>query len=55
MDEQNIHDEKVLPEEQREVYVPRPMWQIVCAWIGVSIVAIGFVLYCWQIATAGGT
>ena len=51
MDKQNISDEQ---EERRNAYVPRPMWQIVCAWIGVAIMVVGFLLYCWQIATAGG-
>ena len=41
-------------ELKKETYVPRPKWQIVAAWIGVGIVAAGFLLWCWQIATAGG-
>ena len=49
MDEQNIHEE----EQTREVYVPRPMWQRVCAIIGVIILVVGFLLYCWQIAHGG--
>ena len=39
---------------KKDSYVPRPKWQIIAAWIGVGIVAVGFLLYCWQIATAGG-
>ena len=39
---------------KKDSYVPRPKWQIVAAWIGVGIVAAGFLLWCWQIATAGG-
>ena len=39
---------------KKDTYVPRPKWQIVAAWIGIAIVAAGFLLYCWHIATAGG-
>ena len=35
---------------KQEGYVPRPKWQIVAAWIGVGIVAVGFALYCCHIA-----
>ena len=38
---------------KKETYVPRPKWQIVAAWIGVGIVAVGFLLYCWHIANGG--
>ena len=40
-------------ETESEGYKPRPKWQIVCAWIGIVIVIVAFVLYCWQIATGG--
>ena len=39
---------------KKDTYVPRPKWQIIAAWIDIGIVAVGFLLYCWQIATAGG-
>ena len=39
---------------KKDTYVPRPKWQIIAAWIGIGIVAVGFLLWCWQIATAGG-
>ena len=58
--EENKEMEQVTPEEmnaevlKKDTYVPRPKWQIVAAWIGIGIVAVGFILYCWQIATAGG-
>ena len=35
---------------QQESYKPRPVWQIVAAWIGVGIMALGFALYCCHIA-----
>ena len=40
-------------ETKSEVYRPRPKWQIVCAWIGIAIMIVSFILYCWQIATGG--
>ena len=47
MDEQNIH------EEEKESYVPCPAWQIWGARIGVVIMIVAFLLYCWQIARGG--
>ena len=47
-------EEMESPVEQKETYVPRPKWQIIAAWIGAGIVVAGFLLWCWQIATAGG-
>ena len=38
---------------KKDTYVPRPKWQIVAAWIGIAIVAVGLILYCWQIANGG--
>ena len=38
---------------KQDTYVARPKWQIVAAWVGIAIVAVGFVLYCWQIANGG--
>ena len=58
--EENKDLEQVSTEElnaevlKKDSYVPRPKWQIVAAWIGIAIVAAGFLLYCWHIATAGG-
>ena len=57
--EENKELEQVSPEEmnaevlQKDTYVPRPKWQIIAAWVGVAIVAVGFILYCWQIANGG--
>ena len=58
--EENKNLEQVSTEEmnaevlKKDSYVKRPKWQIIAAWIGIAIVAVGFILYCWQIATAGG-
>ena len=57
--EENKELEQVSPEEmnaevlQKDTYVPRPKWQIIAAWVGFAVVAIGFVLYCLQIANGG--
>ena len=58
--EENKEMEQVSAEEmnaevlKQDAYTPRPKWQIVAAWVGIVIVAVGFILYCWQIANAGG-
>ena len=57
--EENKEIEEVSVEEmnaevlKKDTYVPRPKWQIVAAWVGIAIVAVGFILYCWQIANGG--
>lgn len=57
--EENKEMEQVSAEEmnaevlKKDNYTPRPKWQIVAAWIGIAIVAVGFILYCWQIANGG--
>ena len=57
--EENKEIEQVSAEEmnaevlKKDNYTPRPKWQIVAAWIGIAIVAVGFILYCWQIANGG--
>ena len=57
--EENKELEQVSAEEmnaevlKKDTYTPRPKWQIVAAWVGVAMVAVGFVLYCWQIANGG--
>ena len=56
MEEQRIDTpENETPEEenQKPVYHPRPKWQIVCAWIGLGIMAVSIALYYWQIAVGG--
>ena len=57
--EENKEMEQVSAEEmnaevlKQDTYVARPKWQIVAAWVGIAIVAVGFILYCWQIANGG--
>ena len=57
--EENKDMEQVSAEElnaevlKKDSYTPRPKWQIVAAWVGIAIVAVGFILYCWQIANGG--
>ena len=54
-----LENEEVSVEEmnaevlKQDTYVARPKWQIVAAWVGIAIVAVGFMLYCWQIANGG--
>ena len=57
--EENKELEQVSAEEmnaevlKKDTYTPRPKWQIIAAWVGIAIVGIGFLLYCWQIANGG--
>ncbi len=55
MEEKNIPvEEQDLPmEEEKEGYTPRPAWQVWAARIGVVIMVIAFLGYCWQIAMGG--
>ena len=47
-------EEKNIPaEEEQGGYQPRPRWQVWCARIGVVIMIVAFLLYCYQIATGG--
>lgn len=46
-------DEKNIPEEEQAVYTPRPKWQIWGARIGVVVMVIAFLLYCYHIANGG--
>ena len=48
-----MEDQDILQREEKG-YEPRPAWQIWCARIGVVIMIIAFLGYCWQIANAGG-
>ena len=49
MEEMNENQEL---QEQRG-YQPRPVWQIVLAWIGVAVVAAAFIVYLYNIANGG--
>ena len=55
MEEINEMNQQPEAEEilQKDTYTPRPKWQIVAAWVGIAIVAAGFLLYCWHIANGG--
>lgn len=46
-------DIKQPEQEEQEHYVPRPAWQVWAARIGVVIVIVAFLLYCYQIAMGG--
>ncbi len=50
MDEQIIlePEQEIAPETQP--YKPRPRSQIIAAWIGVAVMVLAFLSYCWQIA-----
>ena len=52
MDEQNINEQEIVVEEKGH-YVPRPRYQVWMARIGVVIMIVAFLLYCWQIAQGG--
>ena len=46
-------NEKLTPENQEEnkpLYIPRPKWQIVLAWVALIVFLIGVALYYFQIA-----
>ncbi len=51
MEEKNM--ESGIQPEEKEQYRPRPAWQVWAARVGVVIVIIAFLLYCWQIANGG--
>lgn len=39
-----------MKEEQKNVYTPRPKWQVIGAWILLAIVVLGVINVCyWQI------
>ena len=48
--EERIENEEI---EVHEGYKPRPLWQIILAWIGVGIVAVAFAIYLYNIASGG--
>ena len=53
MDEQRNQTEQTEEISPKEIYTPRPAWQIWAARIGVVIVIVAFLLYVWQIANGG--
>ena len=46
-------DEQDIITEEKQNSQPRPKWQVWCARIGVVIMIVSFLLYCWQIAAGG--
>ena len=50
--EEEIQEQEV-QEQKKNVYNPRPSWQVWAARIGVVIMLIGFILYCLHIAGIG--
>ncbi len=40
-------------QEIQEGYKPRPLWQIIAAWIGVVIMVVCVALWLYHIATGG--
>ena len=38
-------------EPEKDVYVPRPKWQVAMAWIGIVIMVISILLYYYYIGT----
>ena len=55
MENENLENQQQTEDQQpREVYIPRPTWQVWLARIGVVVVAVAFILYLIQIATGGG-
>ena len=53
MEEQNIQQEENIVETEKEAYHPRPAYQVWAARIGLVIVIVAFLLYCYNIATGG--
>ena len=51
MEEMN---ENLEQQERKPGYQPRPVWQIVLAWIGAIFVAVAFGIYLYNIANGGG-
>ena len=53
MDNENLTSEELetisrlqMEKDEKEHYVERPMWQRVIAWVLLTIVVLGIVLYC---------
>ncbi len=54
MDEERMDPvENTEDQEPKEVYKPRPAWQVWLARIGLVIMILGVLLYYYQIATGG--
>lgn len=53
MENERMDNPELESEHPKEVYVPRPAWQVWLARIGVVVVIICFILYLMHIATGG--
>jgi len=51
--DQTVEEQPVEEQEVRQGYVPRPAWQVWAARVGVVIMIVSFLLYCYHIATGG--
>ena len=50
--EEQKHEERT-EEQVKEVYTPRPVWQVWAARVGLVIMIICVILYYWHIASGG--
>ena len=50
--EVNVMEDKIIEREEPQEY-HRPVWQRIVAVIGLIVVLVGFLLYCYQIANGG--
>ena len=53
-EELEITPETEPEQEPKQVYVPRPAWQVWGARIGLAVAFISIALYYWYIASGGG-
>ncbi len=51
--EENMEKSEQFPEEVRDVYVPRPAWQVWAARIGV-VLCVLFLIYQFLVLAGGG-
>ena len=50
--DQNIDQLRPHEEEEKPVYIPRPKWQLVLAWVLIAIMVIAVINVCyWQIVS----
>ncbi len=50
---EEMEKNEIPQEEGSSGYEPRPSWQVWAARVGVVIVIVAFLLYCWHIANGG--
>ena len=51
--EQEEHNVQPEPLQDKQVYTPRPKYQLVLAWVLLVIVVVGLILWLLEIGTAG--